>query len=89
MQDQSIFAGNRAHYDVHAFCIACGDLRPMGISVAVVGPPIKKQSVAEKFSAQKPPRNIESLNDTRTYCPSVGRHYAQGDDESESVTLKS
>jgi hypothetical protein len=75
-------------YDVHALCIACGDLHPMGISVAVTGTPIKKQSVAEKFSGQKLPRNIQSLNDTRTYCPKFGRHYAQRDDKQIFLILR-
>jgi hypothetical protein len=66
-------------YDVHAVCIACGDLHSMGIAVSVEGSRIGKQSIAERFRGKELPANIAGLKDTRVYCPKFGRHYGQKD----------
>jgi hypothetical protein len=75
-------------YDVHALCIACGDLHSLGISVGLAGPPAKKQSIAEKFHGQKLPPNLEKLSDARIFCPKFGRHYAQRDEKQIFLVLR-
>ena len=70
-----------ATYDAYALCIACGDLHSMGISITLEGPQIAKQSIAEKFRGKELPANIAGLKDARVYCPKLGRHYGQRDNE--------
>jgi hypothetical protein len=75
-------------YIIQVHCIACGDLHSMGVSVALAGPPTKKQSIAKKFHGQKLPPDIEKLRDARTYCQKFGRHYAQRDEKQIFLVLR-
>jgi hypothetical protein len=66
-------------YDIFAVCNACGDTHPTGISINLEGP-VKKRSIASAYRGKNLPRHLATLKETRFYCPRMGRHYPQTDD---------
>jgi hypothetical protein len=69
-----------ATYQVWAVCNACGDNHTMGTTVSLPGEGVQ-QSIARAFRTKRLPANIAALNEIRVYCPKLGRHYAQKDNE--------
>jgi hypothetical protein len=68
-----------ADYDIFARCNACGDLHPMGISVALDERLIAKQSIADMYGGEDLPPNLAALKDKRVYCPKTARQDLQKD----------
>lgn len=65
-------------YDVYVFCDECGEAHPTGIRVQRDGLPFHKRSVADLYSGQDVPSNL-NMQDTRFHCPNTSRTFIQRD----------
>jgi rubrerythrin len=64
-------------YNAFASCNACGDLHPMEIFVMLEDGPAGKQSIGDRYHGKQLPSELAALKNRRLYCPKLGRHYSQ------------
>jgi hemerythrin-like metal-binding protein len=70
-----------AKYNVYASCIACGELHPMNVSVAVENGPKTKHSVGQTYQGKELSPQLAELRERQIYCPKTGRQYPQKNDK--------
>lgn len=66
-----------AKYKIFASCNACGDLHPMEVFVMLQNGPTSKQTIGDRYEGKELPPEFAELKDKRVYCPKLGRHYSQ------------
>lgn len=68
-----------AQYSVHFFCDECGQVHPLGISIALADGPPEKQSVGDLCAGKELPQEIATLMGNMTNCPNTGKLTSQKD----------